>query len=131
VCPPPTSYQDLTDPKWRGQFSFDPGSVNFYESLIQQLGHAKALRLVQRLGRNQPKLVSSHTLALTQVEAGEPAATATAYGYKSASEIHKKGGSLAFVDTDPLPTSFTLIDVGTSTQYDQWVNELKQAVGAD
>jgi iron(III) transport system substrate-binding protein len=187
---PPTSYPDLTKPQWRGQFSFDPGSVNFYESLIQQMGHAQALQLIQALGRNQPKLVSSHTLALTQVEAGEPAATATAYGYKSASEIRKKGGSLQFVNTNPLPTSFTLIDIVknaphlsaaklftdwmvsqegqqaivdttnhtslrtdvkndptvwdpakwppaygpgdiTSTQYNQYVNELKQAVGSD
>jgi iron(III) transport system substrate-binding protein len=108
---PPTSYADLTQPQWRGQFSFDPGSVNFYEALITQMGHTKALNLVKALGANQPKLVSSHTLALTQVEAGEPAVTATAYGYKSASEKAKKGASLEFVNTSPLPTSFTPIDV--------------------
>jgi iron(III) transport system substrate-binding protein len=108
---PPKTFQDLTAPKWRGQFSIDPGAVNFYDALIAQDGHDKALNLIKALGANQPKLVSSHTLALTQVEAGEPAATATAYGYKSASEKRKNPTALEFVNTSPLPTSFTPIDV--------------------
>jgi iron(III) transport system substrate-binding protein len=108
---PPATFQDLTQPQWRGQFSIDPGAVNFYDALIAEDGHAKALSLIKALGANGPKLVSSHTLALTQVEAGEPAATATAYGYKSASEKRKSPTSLEFVNTNPLPTSFTPIDV--------------------
>jgi iron(III) transport system substrate-binding protein len=107
----PTSFTDLTLPQWRGRFSVDPGAVNFYVALVAQLGHDKALELLKRLGANQPKLVSSHTLALTQVEAGEPIATATAYGYKSASEKRKNPGQLEFVNPRPLPTSFTPIDV--------------------
>jgi iron(III) transport system substrate-binding protein len=107
----PTSFTDLTLPQWRGRFSVDPSAVNFYVALVAQLGHDKALELLKRLGANQPKLVSSHTLALTQVEAGEPIATATAYGYKSASEKRKNPGQLEFVNPKPLPTSFTPIDV--------------------
>lgn len=108
---PPTSWQDLTKPQWKGQFSIDPGAVNWYDSLIKQMGHAKALALIQALGKNDPKLVTSHTLALTQVEAGEPMATATAYGYKAASEKKKNPGKIDFANPTPLPTSLTLIDV--------------------
>ena len=32
--PVPTSWQDLTKPQWKGQFSIDPGAVNWYDSLI-------------------------------------------------------------------------------------------------
>jgi iron(III) transport system substrate-binding protein len=108
---PPASFQDLTAPQWKGHFSMDPGAVNLYEGLIDSMGHSQALTLLKRLGANQPKLVESHTLALTQVEAGEPAASATAYGYKAAKEMKKNPGRIAFVNPDPLPTSFTPVDV--------------------
>lgn len=114
---PPTSFQDLTAPGWRGHFSMDPSAVNLYEGLIDSMGHAKALALLQQLGRNKPKLVESHTLALTQVEAGEPAASATAYGYKAASEKKKDPGQIAFVNPDPLPTSFTPVDVARNAPH--------------
>jgi iron(III) transport system substrate-binding protein len=69
------------------------------------------LSLLRRLGANQPKLVESHTLALTQVEAGEPVASASAYGYKASSEKRKDAGKVEFVNPQPLPTSFTPIDI--------------------
>lgn len=107
----PTSWQDLTKPQWKGKFSIDPGAVNWYDALIQQMGHAKALALIQALGKNKPKLVTSHTEAITQVEAGEPIASATTYGYKSSSESKKNPSQITFVNTDPLPASLTLIDL--------------------
>jgi iron(III) transport system substrate-binding protein len=108
---PPTSWQDLTQPQWKGKFSIDPGAVNWYDALIKEMGHAKALALIQALGKNNPKLATSHTQALTAVEAGEPLATATAYGYKAASEKKKNPGEIDFANPNPLPSSLTLIDV--------------------
>jgi iron(III) transport system substrate-binding protein len=114
---PPASLQDLAQPQWKGHFSMDPSAVNLYEGLITVLGHAKALALLQKLGSNQPKLVESHTLALTQVEAGEPVASASAYGYKAASEQKKNPGKVAFVNPNPLPTSFTPIDIARNAPH--------------
>jgi iron(III) transport system substrate-binding protein len=113
----PKTFEDLTQPQWKGHFSMDPGAVNLYESLINTMGHDKALSLLQRLGANQPKLVESHTLALTQVEAGEPAASASAYGYKTAKEARKNQGKIAFVNPTPLPTSFTPIDIARNAPH--------------
>jgi len=109
--PVPTSWEDLTKPAWKGQFSIDPGAVNWYDSLIKGMGHDQALALLKSLGDNKPVFVSSHTQAITDVEAGEPAAAATAYGYKSAKEIKKNPTNLAFFNSNPLPASLTLIDV--------------------
>jgi iron(III) transport system substrate-binding protein len=108
---PPKSWQDLTKPEWKGHFSIDPGAVNWYASLIGSMGHDKALALVQALGRNKPRLVESHTQALTEVQAGEPWATATAYGYKAAKDKRKTPDQLDFVNSNPLPASLTLIDM--------------------
>lgn len=114
---PPKTFQDLTAPGWKGRFSMDPSAVNLYEGLINTMGHDRALALLKQLGANQPKLVESHTLALTQVEAGEPAASASAYGYKTASEARKNPGKVAFVNPTPLPTSFTPMDVARNAPH--------------
>jgi iron(III) transport system substrate-binding protein len=107
----PTSWQDLTKPEWKGQFSIDPGAVNWYDSLIKSMGHDAALKLVQGLGSNQPVFVESHTQALTQVQAGEPMGAATAYGYKASSMKKDTPDQVEFVNGNPLSSSLNLIDV--------------------
>jgi iron(III) transport system substrate-binding protein len=109
--PVPTSWQDLTQPAWRGQFSIDPGAVNWYDSLVNGMGHDQALALLKGLGANKPVFVESHTQALTQVQAGEPAGAATAYGYKASSLKKKNAKTVEFVNGTSLPSSLTLIDV--------------------
>ena len=109
--PAPTSWQDLTQPAWKGQFSIDPGAVNWYDSLVQGMGHDAALGLLKSLGANKPVFVESHTQALTQVQAGEPAGAATAYGYKASSLKKKNAKTVEFVNSSQLPASLTLIDV--------------------
>lgn len=108
---PPKSWQDLTQPQWRGHFSIDPSAVNWYESLVGSMGRTKALALVTALGNNNPQLVESHTQALTQVQSGEPLAAATAYGYLASKTQAKSPSTLAFANFTPLPASLTLIDV--------------------
>jgi iron(III) transport system substrate-binding protein len=109
--PVPTGWQDLTNPAWKGQFSIDPGAVNWYDSLVNGMGHDAALKLLQGLGANKPVFVESHTQALTQVQAGEPAGAATAYGYKASSLKKKNAKTVEFVNGAQLPASLTLIDV--------------------
>jgi iron(III) transport system substrate-binding protein len=75
------------------------------------MGHDKALALLKKLGNNTPRFVESHTQALTQVQAGEPAGAATAYGYKAASEKKKTPKQLEFVNDNPLPSSLNLVDL--------------------
>lgn len=114
---PPKTWQDLTKPEWKGHFSIDPGAVNFYQSLITWQGHDKALKLIQGLGANNPSLVESHTQAVTQVQSGEPLATATAYGYKAAKLAKKTPDQLTFVNNNPLPTSLTLLDIAKNSPH--------------
>jgi iron(III) transport system substrate-binding protein len=109
--PVPASAQDFENPAWRGKFSIDPGAVNWYDSLIKGMGHDQALALLKGLGANKPVFVESHTQALTDVQAGEPAGAVTAYGYKASSMRKKTPKTIQFVNANPLPSSLTLIDV--------------------
>jgi iron(III) transport system substrate-binding protein len=109
--PVPTSWTTFADPAWKGKFSIDPDAVNWYDSLVKGMGHDQALALLKSLGDNKPVFVSSHTQALTDVQAGEPAGAATAYGYKASSMAKKTPTTVKFVNSNPLPASLTLIDV--------------------
>jgi iron(III) transport system substrate-binding protein len=109
--PVPVDWTTLTQPAWKGQFSIDPSAVNWYDSLVKQMGHDQALALVTKLGENSPVFVESHTQALTDVQAGEPVGAATAYGYKASSLKKKTPDQVEFVNTSPLPASLTLVDV--------------------
>jgi iron(III) transport system substrate-binding protein len=124
----PTSWADLTQPRWKGQFSIDPYAVNWYDSLIVSMGHDKALALLKGLGGNSPRFVESHTQSLTNVQAGEPLAAATAYGYKASALKQKTPAGLDFANASPLPASLSLIDVvknsphpGAARLFDDWM----------
>jgi iron(III) transport system substrate-binding protein len=124
----PTSWEDFTKPEWKGNFSVDPEALNWYQSLITTMGHDKALALVTAIGNNSPKLVTNHTLAVTQLEAGEPIATATAYAHKVLEEQQKNPKALAFFNGNPLPTDLTLTDLGkkaphpaAAAVFDDWL----------
>jgi iron(III) transport system substrate-binding protein len=109
--PVPHSIEDLTKPVWNGRFSIDPNAINWYEGLITAMGHDKALALVKKLGDNAPRLVESHTQSLTEVQSGEPAAVANAYGYKAAALAKKTPDRIAFANTDPLPSAAVLAEM--------------------
>lgn len=107
----PTSYEDLTTPQWKGKFSADARDVGWYESLIDKMGHDKALGLVKALGANKPRIIESHTQAVTQVQSGEPVATIAAYGYKAAVVKGQTPETFDFANSDPLPASPDVIEL--------------------
>lgn len=114
---PPTTWSDLTAPAWKGHFSIDPESLNWYQSLIAQMGHDQALQLITALGNNSPVLVPNHTLAVTQVQSGEQAATATAYSHKVVELEKDLPGSIVFSNSDPLPADLTLTDIAKNAPH--------------
>jgi iron(III) transport system substrate-binding protein len=113
----PTSFADLTKPEWKGNFSIDPSAVNLYDALIEQTGRDAALKIAQGLGNNEPKFVESHTEALTQVQAGEPVATATAYGYKASDLKKDSPDQLDYINPNPLPTGADLINLAKNAPH--------------
>lgn len=109
--PASTRWEDLAKPEWKGKFSIDPGAINWYDPMIEIMGHDKALDLIKRLGQNEPVAVESHTQAITDVQSGEPFATATGYGYKAAQLLEDTPDRVAFVNDNPMPVSLNLVDV--------------------
>jgi iron(III) transport system substrate-binding protein len=107
----PASFDDLAKPEWKGKFSADDTAVNWYQSLIASQGHDRAKSLATALGANKPVLAESHTLALTQVQSGEPAGSIAIYGYLAAKTNRQSPDRLAFVNPNPLPSAPDLVDL--------------------
>jgi iron(III) transport system substrate-binding protein len=110
--PAPTTVSDFANPKWSHQVSIDPIDVEWYLDLAQSLGSQSAAKaLMQKVGKNNPLFVSSHTSAVMGVQAGDPAAAISAYGYKVAPLAKKDPTDVALVNPNPLPTILNLINL--------------------
>ncbi|MEU4481105.1 ABC transporter substrate-binding protein [Micromonospora sp. NPDC023966] len=105
---PPTTWQDLTKPEWKGTFSIDPESVDWYDSLVSSMGHDQALELVKALAANSPRITPNHTQQLTEMQAGETLAAVAAYGPASAAFKKTDPTRTDFVNSNPLPAVLTL-----------------------
>lgn len=134
---PPTSWQDLTKPEWKGHFSVDPSAVSWYDSLIHTMGHDQALALFKALGENDPIPVESHSQAIDQVASGEPPAGATIYGYMASTTKKKTPTRMEFTNPNPLPVSLNLTSIGKNAPhpaaarlFDNWLvsKEGQQAI---
>jgi iron(III) transport system substrate-binding protein len=126
--PVPTNWDSFTDPAWSGKFAVDNGSLNWYESLMASMGTARAQALLKAIGDNKPRLVTSHTQALTEVASGEVIGTPTAYGYLAARYQAKDPATVRFINLNPLPTELTMVDLArkaphpfAAALFDDWL----------
>ena len=96
---PPTSYEDLTKPEWKGNFAMDRTDYEWYASMLKSLGE-KGKKLTEDLSKNKPQLRLGHTVVLQGMIAGEYAATISAFGHK-ADVAKAKGEPVEFINPNP------------------------------
>ena len=71
VATPPATYEDLTDPKWKGQFVLDTEEFEWYVMMLQELGQDAGTDLMQRLAANEPVMVRGGGTQRDRVISGE------------------------------------------------------------
>ena len=108
---PPTSFQDLTSPKWKGKFSIDPTTADLLDALGPAEGYGTVLGLIKQLGDNSPVFVTSHSLAASQVAAGTVLAAASTYGQTAVVDAQKDPTTTGFVNTNPLPVEVSEVGI--------------------
>jgi len=69
-----STYEDLTDPRWRGRLVMRPATHSYTQSLVASLiaahGEARAEEIVRGWVANQPQLIDSDTRILETLAAG-------------------------------------------------------------
>ena len=67
----PRSFDDLLQPKWKGQISLEREEYLVTQSHMQFLGQQKGLEYFKRLARQEPILVNGHSKQAVLLTAGE------------------------------------------------------------
>jgi iron(III) transport system substrate-binding protein len=87
----PKSYDDLTDPKWKGKLGVEADDGNWFMSMADSMGEDKALALFRKIvATNGMSVRKGHTLLGNLVVAGEVPLALTVYGYY-VNELKSKG----------------------------------------
>jgi iron(III) transport system substrate-binding protein len=103
----PKSYDDLTDPKWKGKLGVEADDGNWFMSMADSMGEDKVLALFRKIvATNGISVRKGHTLLGNLVVAGEVPLALTVYGYY-VNELKAKGAPVGGTILPPgyaLPT---------------------------
>jgi iron(III) transport system substrate-binding protein len=87
----PKSYQDLLDPKWKGRLGIEAEDVDWFSTVVKELGEEKGLKLFRDIvASNGLSVRKGHTLLAGLVASGEVPLGLTVYNH-NADKLKKKG----------------------------------------
>jgi iron(III) transport system substrate-binding protein len=97
----PKSYQDLLDPKWKGRLGIEAEDVDWFATLVKELGEEKGLKLFRDIVRtNGISVRKGHTLLAGLVASGEVPFALTVYNH-NAEKLKKKGAPIDWYAIPP------------------------------
>ena len=79
----PKSYEDLTNPKWKGKLGIEAADYDWFSAVVGELGEEKGLKLFRDIvAKNGLSMRKGHTLLANLVVSGEVPLSLTTYLYK-------------------------------------------------
>src|SRR5690606_7842314 len=90
----PKSYQDLLDPRWKGQLGIESEDQDWYVTLVQSMGEEKGRQLFRDIvASNGLSVRKGHSLLTQLVATGEVPLALTTYNYKPA-QLKRSGAPI-------------------------------------
>jgi iron(III) transport system substrate-binding protein len=90
----PKSYQDLLNPKWKGQLGVEATDQHWFAAILEDLGRDAGMELFKKIvDTNGISVRNGHALLANMVASGEVPLALTVYQYLPAA-IKRKGGPL-------------------------------------
>ena len=97
----PKSYQDLLDPRWKGQLGVESEDQDWYAVLVQKLGEDQGRQLFRKLvDTNGISVRKGHSLLTQLVATGEVPLALTTYNYKPA-QLKRDGAPIGYFSIPP------------------------------
>ena len=97
----PKSFEDLTDPRWKGRLGIEAEDQAWFGTLLHDLGQAKGVKLFNEIvAKNGISVRKGHTLLAQLVATGEIPFALTVYNYKPP-QIKAKGGDIDWIVLSP------------------------------
>src|SRR5262249_39546547 len=97
----PKSYEDLLQPRWKGQLGWDPEEYYLFGALLKAHGKERGLDHWRRLAAQQINFRKGYTLISELVSAGEFPVAVSLYQHR-VDEYAEKGAPLQWVAPNPL-----------------------------
>jgi iron(III) transport system substrate-binding protein len=97
----PTKWEDLLQPRWKGQIGLEEEDVQWYASLLHLMGEEKGKDFMRRLAKQQPQVRAGHTLLVQLLTAGEFALGPTTR-VQSAEQMKGQGAPVDWTAIEPL-----------------------------
>ncbi len=98
----PGSYQDLTDPRWKGRLGIEVDDFDWFAGLIEELGETKGIKLFRDIAAiNGFSVRKGHTLLTNLVVAGEVPLALTVFNY-TAEQLKRRGAPIDWFTLTPL-----------------------------
>lgn len=106
----PKKYEDLLDPKWKGQIGLNRYEYDWFTGVLEAMGRAKGIAYMEKLSEQRPVLRDSASLSAQLLAAGEfPLGTMYVH---SAARMRIKGAPVDWARFDfPAPTNLTSMSI--------------------
>ena len=113
----PKTYQDLLNPKWKGQLGVEATDQHWFAAILEELGHDAGMELFKKIvDTNGISVRNGHALLANMVASGEVPLALTVYQYLP-TEIKRKGGPLEPFVISKAIGAFRSIGVLKSTRH--------------
>lgn len=97
----PKTYQDLLDPKWKGRLGIEAEDLDWFGTVVKDLGEEKGLKLFRDIvAANGISVRKGHTLLAGLVASGEVPMGLTVYNH-NADKLKKKGAPVEWDAISP------------------------------
>jgi iron(III) transport system substrate-binding protein len=104
----PKTYEDLTNPKFKGKLGIEADDANWFLSVVGAMGEEKGLKLFREIvAKNGMSVRKGHTLLANFVGSGEVPLALTAYSYRVEQMKNVEGAPVELLYLPPvvaLPT---------------------------
>jgi iron(III) transport system substrate-binding protein len=104
------SWDDLLNPKWKGQMVIDREETEWFANMLEIMGREKGLKYMRRLAEQKLTMREGHTLMAQLLAAGEHQVGISLYGPRI-EDLKSKGAPVEWVRTDPVIGFLYLVGV--------------------
>lgn len=107
----PKSYQDLTDPKWKGLLGIEANNQAWFGSLLGEMGEESGLKIFNNImTTNGMSFRKGHSLLTMMVSSGEVPLALTVYSWIP-EQLKQKGAPIEYFALQPLMAQTSTIAV--------------------
>ncbi|MBI4528917.1 MAG: extracellular solute-binding protein [Deltaproteobacteria bacterium] len=97
----PRSYEDLIDPKWKGNMVLDAKDYEWFANMMKFMGEEKGMAYMKKLAAQELRMQAGHTLLTQLVAAGEAPLGIAMYSHR-VEQMKRQGAPVEWVGLNPV-----------------------------